>query len=149
MKNKKYTVTCEGKEIEVSEEVYRLCVTEPESERRLIRLKKFGKIDVDAENEKVSFILCREDSVDRLLEIGVELVDPNDVIEASEVSIMVKQALDILTDKERYIIDSLFFHGKTERDLAKKLNWTQNKVNYHKDRILVKMNKFLRKFKKS
>ena len=58
MLNKKYTVICEGKEVEVTEDVYKLCVTEPECERRLSRKKKFGRIDIDLKNENVSFILC-------------------------------------------------------------------------------------------
>lgn len=118
MLNKKYTVICEGKEVEVSEEVYKLCVTEPESERRLIRKNKFGRIYVDVKNEKVSFILCREDSVERLMELGVEIEDTNDSIVALETSVTLHQALAQLTEKERYIIEALFFDGRNERDLA-------------------------------
>ena len=107
MNDKKYIVTCEGKDVEVTEEVYKLCVTEPESERRLIRKKKFGRIDVDEKNEKVTFILCREDSVDRLLEIGVEIEDTNDSIAALETTDAVHKALAMLIDSDRYIIECL------------------------------------------
>ena len=144
MNDKKYIVTCDGKEVEVTEEIYKLCVTEPESERRLIRKKKFGRIDVDEMNEKVTFILCREDSVDRLLEIGVEIEDTNDSIAALETAVTVNQALAQLTEKERYIIKALFFDGRNERDLADEFGISQKNVHKHKDKILAKLNKYLK-----
>ena len=144
MLNKKYTVICEGKEVEVSEEVYKLCVTEPESERRLIRKNKFGRIDVDVKNEKVSFILCREDSVERLMELGVEIEDTNDSIVALETAVTLHQALAQLTEKERYIIEALFFDGRNERDLAVDFGISQKNVHKHKDWILTKLNKYLK-----
>ena len=143
MNDKKYIVTCDGKEVEVTEDVYKLCVTEPESERRLIRKKKFGRIDVDEMNEKVTFILCREDSVDRLLEIGVEIQDTNDSIAALETAVTVNQALAQLTEKERYIIEALFYNGRNERDLAREFGISQKNVHKHKDKILAKLNKYL------
>lgn len=144
MNDKKYKVTCGGKEIEVTEEVYRLYVTEPESERRLIRKKKFGRIDVDAKNEKVSFILCREDSLERLLELGVEIEDTNDSIAALDTAVMVHQALAQLTERERYIIEALFFDGRNERDLADEFGISQKNVHKYKNKILAKLNKYLK-----
>ena len=144
MNDKKYIVTCDGKEVEVTEEIYKLCVTEPESERRLIRKKKFGRIDVDEKNEKVTFILCREDSVERLLEIGVEIEDTNDSIAALETAVTVNQALAQLTEKERYIIKALFFDGRNDRDLADEFGISQKNVHKHKDKILAKLNKYLK-----
>ena len=144
MNDKKYIVTCDGKEVEVTEEIYKLCVTEPESERRLIRKTKFGRIDVDEKNEKVTFILCREDSVERLLEIGVEIEDTNDSIAALETAVTVNQALAQLTEKERYIIKALFFDGRNERDLADEFGISQKNVHKHKDKILAKLNKYLK-----
>ena len=144
MEDKKYIVACEGKDVEVTEEVYRLYATEPESERRLIRKKKYGRIDVDEKNEKVTFILCREDSVERLLEIGVEIKDTNDSIAALETVVTVNQALAQLTEKERYIIEALFFNGRNERDLAHEFGISQKNVHKHKDKILAKLNKYLK-----
>ena len=144
MNDKKYIVTCDGKEVEVTEDVYKLCVTEPESERRLIRKKKFGRIDVDEKNEKVTFILCREDSVERLLELGVEIEDTNDSIAALETAVTVNQALAQLTEKERYIIEALFYNGRNERDLAHEFGISQKNVHKHKDKILANLNKYLK-----
>jgi len=144
MNDKKYIVTCEGKDVEVTEEVYKLCVTEPESERRLIRKKKFGRIDVDEKNEKVTFILCREDSVDRLLEIGVEIEDTNDSIAALETTDAVHKALAMLNDSDRYIIECLFFYGYTENEVAEELKTSQANINQRKYTILLRLNKILR-----
>lgn len=144
MDDKKYIVTCEGKDVEVTEEVYKLCVTEPESERRLIRKKKFGSIDVDEKNEKVTFILCREDSVERLLELGVEFEDPNDGILALETKDSIHKALARLNKSDRYIIETLFFYGYTEKDVARKLKTSQANINQRKHAILLKLNKIMR-----
>lgn len=144
MDDKKYKVTCGGKEVEVTEEVYRLYVTEPESERRLIRKKKLGKIDVDTKNEKVSFILCREDSLERLMELGVEIEDTNDSIAALETADAVHKALARLNKSDRYIIESLFFYGYTEKDVAEKLKTSQANINQRKHKILLKLNKIMR-----
>lgn len=144
MDDKKYIVTCEGKDVEVTEEVYKLCVTEPESERRLIRKKKFGSIDVDEKNEKVTFVLCREDSVERLLELGVEFEDPNDSILALETKDSIHKALARLNKSDRYIIETLFFYGYTEKDVARKLKTSQANINQRKHAILLKLNKIMR-----
>lgn len=148
MLNKKYTVICEGKEVDVSEEVYKLYVTDPENEKRQYRWSKVSRIEIDSDNEKVVFVPSREDSIDRLSELGIEFEDTSFSIEALDTAVTVEQALDKLDFNERYIIESLFYNGKTERDLAAELSVSQYKINYQKNRILAKLNKLLRKEEK-
>lgn len=148
MSEKKYTVVCNGTKVEVTEAVYKLYVTDPENEERQYRWSKVSRIEIDTENEKVIFVPSREDSIDRLSELGFEFEDTSFSIDALDTAITVEQALDQLTFDERYIIESLFYNGRSERDLANELGVTQFKIHYDKMKILSKMNKLLRKEEK-
>ena len=148
MSEKKYTVVCNGTKVEVTEAVYKLYVTDPENEERQYRWSKVSRIEIDTENEKVVFVPSREDSIDRLSELGFEFEDTSFSIDALDTAVTVEQALDQLTFDERYIIESLFYNGRSERDLANELGVTQFKIHYDKMKILSKMNKLLRKEEK-
>ena len=143
MKNKKYTVTCEGKEIEVSEEVYRLYITEPENEARNYRRRKKGVIKVDNEAETVDCITCPEDSIERLMELGHEFEDTSFSIDALDTAVMLDSALDELSSEDRYIIEALFFSDRTEQRVADELGIAQKNVHKKKVRILAKLAKIL------
>ena len=148
MSEKKYTVVCNETKVEVTEAVYKLYVTDSENEERQYRWSKVSRIEIDTENEKVIFVPSREDSIDRLSELGFEFEDTSFSIDALDTAITVEQALDQLTFDERYIIESLFYNGRSERDLANELGVTQFKIHYDKMKILSKMNKLLRKEEK-
>ena len=148
MSEKKYTVVCNGTKVEVTEAVYKLYVTDPENEERQYRWSKVSRIEIDTENEKVVFVPSREDSIDRLSELGFEFEDTSFSIDALDTAVTVEQALDQLTFDERYIIESLFYNGRSERELANELGVTQFKMHYDKMKILSKMNKLLRKEEK-
>ena len=148
MSEKKYTVVCNGTKVEVTEAVYKLYVTDPENEERQYRWSKVSRIEIDTENEKVVFVPSREDSIDRLSELGFEFEDTSFSIDALDTAVTVEQALDQLTFDERYIIESLFYNGRSERELANELGVTQFKMHYDKMKILSKMNKHLRKEEK-
>ena len=148
MSEKKYTVVCNGTKVEVTEAVYKLYVTDSENEERQYRWSKVSRIEIDTENEKVVFVPSREDSIDRLSELGFEFEDTSFSIDALDTAVTVEQALDQLTFDERYIIESLFYNGRSERELANELGVTQFKMHYDKMKILSKMNKLLRKEEK-
>ena len=145
MSEKKYTVVCNGTKVEVTKEVYRLYNTAPESEERLRRKWNVSRIEVDLEHEKITFVQSRVDSIDRLTELGFEFEDTSFTIEALDTAVTVEQALDQLSFDERYIIESLFYNGRSERELANELGVTQNKIHYDKMKVLSKLYKLLRK----
>ena len=145
MSEKKYTVVCNGTKVEVTKEVYRLYNTAPESEERLHRKWNVSRIEVDLEHEKITFVQSRVDSIDRLTELGFEFEDTSFSIEALDTAVTVEQALDQLSFDERYIIESLFYNGRSERELANELGVTQNKIHYDKMKVLSKLYKLLRK----
>ncbi len=145
MSEKKYTVVVNGTTVEVTKEVYYAYNSELRYEDRHRRTKAVSRIEIDLEKEKITFIPSREDSLDRLMELGFEQEDTSFSIEAIDTAVMVEQALDQLTFEERYIIEALFYNGKTERDLAEEFGFSQKKVHICKIKILEKMNKILRK----
>ena len=145
MSEKKYTVVCNGTKVEVTKEVYELYNTASESEERLRRKWNVSRIEVDLEHEKVTFVQSRVDSIDRLTELGFEFEDTSFSMDAIDTAVMVEQALDQLTFEDRYIIEALYYNGKSEEDVARELQKTQQDISYKKKMILAKMNKFLRK----
>ena len=56
---------------------------------------------------------------------------------------MLDQALEKLSDEERYLITQLFYFGRTERDLADELGVYRNAVHSQKVKILKKLKKML------
>jgi len=145
MSEKKYTVVCNGTTVEVTKEVYNAYNSELRYEDRHRRTKTVSRIEIDLEKEKITFVPSREDSLDRLMELGFEQEDTSFSIGAIDTAVMVEQALDQLTFDERYIIESLFYNGKTERELAEEFGIAQKNVHKRKVMILEKMNKYLRK----
>ena len=143
MSEKKYTVVCNGTKVEVTKEVYRLYITEPENEARNYRRRKKGVIKVDNETETVDCITCPEDSIERLMELGHEFEDTSFSIDALDTAVMVDRALDELSFEERYIIEALFFNDKTEQRVADELGIAQKNVHKKKVRIMAKLAKIL------
>ena len=62
-----------------------------------------------------------------------------DFDEAVLIKIMLDQALEKLSDEERYLITQLFYFGRTERSLAEELGVSQYTVNRNKHKILKKL----------
>ena len=56
---------------------------------------------------------------------------------------MLNQALEKLSDEERYLITQLFYFGKTVRELAAEQNVTCHTINNRKHKILLKLRKFV------
>ena len=145
MDEKKYKVTCGGKEVEVTEEVYKLCVTDLAVERRKMQRRKTGRIEVDSIKEEVHFIECKEDSIDRIIELGIEMADNSFDQEAIDTEIMLHQALESLSETERYILEGIYFRDKSECEIAAEISHNQQFVSYHKKKALHKLYEFLKK----
>ncbi len=144
MSEKKYTVVVNGTKVEVTREVYNAYRAELFYDDHIRKRNQISKIEIDLEKEKVTFIPSREDSYDRLAELGFEKEDTSFSIDAIDTAVMVEQALEQLTFEERYIIEALFYNGKTELDLAQEFQKTQQNINNRKNKILVKLNKILK-----
>ncbi len=142
--SKKYTVK-NGITVEVSEELHEYFKKSDRKIRYIEKDLKRCKYKIDMKKEKVTVIASHEDSLDRLMDIGKKYpAQASDFRESLIEKIMLEQALDKLNEKERYLIVQLFYFGRTEQDLAKELNESQQNINKAKQKILCKMHEFLK-----
>lgn len=137
--SKKYTMK-NGIAVEVSDEIFEIL---KKSDRRIRYVEEDLKQTHYIVNKKkgtTKEIPAREDSLDRLTALGFDFTDSNaDFDEAVLIKIMLDQALEKLSDEERYLITQLFYFGRTERSLAEELGVSQYTVNRNKHKILKKL----------
>ena len=134
-----------GKAVEVSDEIYEYLTTSDRQMRYCDEDRKQSDWDIDMENEKATEIPSREDSLERLTDIGKEFADlTSDFREQAIKKVMLDQVLTMLSDEEYYLITQLFYLQRTEQDLASELKKTQQNINKIKQRILCKLYELLK-----
>ena len=142
--SKKYYIKG-GKAVEVSDEIHKYLTTSDRQMRYCDEDRKQSDWDIDMENEKVTEIPSREDSFERLTDIGKEFADiASDFREQAIKKVLLDQALAKLSDEEYYLITQLYFLQRTEQDLAGELRKTQQNINKIKQRILCKLYELLK-----
>ncbi len=142
--SKKYYIKG-GKAVEVSDEIHEYLTTSDRQMRYCDEDRKQSDWDIDMKNEKVTEISSREDSFERLTDIGKELADiTSDFREQAIKKVMLDQALSKLSDEEYYLITQLFYFERTERELARELHIAQQNINKSKHRILCKLYEILK-----
>lgn len=142
--SKKYYIKG-GKAVEVSEEIHEYLTASDRQMRYCDEDRKQSNWDIDMENEKATEIPSREDSFERLTDIGKEFADiTSDFQEQAIKKVMLDQALKKLSEEEYYLITQLFYLQRTERDISTELGINQKNVNKKKHKILNKLHKLLR-----
>lgn len=137
--SKKYIIK-NGTDVEVSEELHDYLTKSDRKIRYIEKDLKRNNYIIDSENEKVTVIPSREDSLDRLMDIGKDYPNQSSDFRQSTIEkIMLEKALEKLNEKERYLIVQLFYLGRTERELAAELHIAQQNINKTKQRILCKL----------
>ena len=137
--SKKYIIK-NGTAVEVSEELHDYLTKSDRKIRYIEKDLKRNNYIIDSENEKVNVIPSREDSLDRLMDIGKDYPKQSSDFRQSTIEkIMLEKALEKLNEKERYLIVQLFYLGRTERELAAELHIAQQNINKTKQRILCKL----------
>jgi RNA polymerase sigma factor (sigma-70 family) len=121
MDNSKY-IWLKGEKVYVSEEIYRAYY------RPIWR-----------ESKNISVRAKTECSLDCLKEKGQEIAF-HEMFEEADIEIQLKNrlyiALSKLTDRERHIIEALYFKNKTECAVADEIGISQQLLSYHKKRII-------------
>ena len=104
-----------GIAVEVSDEIYKML---KKSDRRIRYVEEDLKQThyiVNKKKDTTKEISAREDSLDRLTALGFEFADRTaDFDEEVLIKIMLDQALEKLSEEERYLIIQLFYFGRTE-----------------------------------
>lgn len=104
---------------------------------------------ISQEDQTITTIPSREDSLERLAEQEVQFAGEAESVEETVLRklqyVQLHKALSLLPDDERELIDHLFFQGQTERQAAEHMGIYRNAVHKRKNRILKKLKKFFEK----
>ncbi len=104
---------------------------------------------ISQEDQTITTIPSREDSLERLAEQEVQFAGEAESVEETVLRKLqyeqLHKALSLLPDDERELIDRLFFQGQTEREAAEYMGIYRNAVHKRKNRILKKLKNFFEK----
>jgi len=133
---RKYTLVVRKKRIAVSKEVYKAYYHCRNREKYLEKLAEANNISMEACNEKGIQVEYMFASVHESME---------DSIVMKEMITRMLQSLALLDENEQFLINELFFNGKSERQLAFETGVLQKTINNRKRKALQKLKKFLEK----
>lgn len=137
-----------GKElVPVSEEVYREYYKSARRERYMEKDIKVGRIDVDMENETVTFIPSKEDSIERLMEQGADFSDDKlieNIIVDKAMLLILQEALSELNSEDMELIDAIYNKNLTVRQVATDKNISHVAVVKRHKKVLDKLRKFFK-----
>lgn len=139
-----------GQFIEVTDEVYDAYMKGDRKMRYFESDLKAERFLLDKEGQIRQIIPSREDSLDRLMDDNAEqFADQQESVEDvvfRRFSVeRLYAALELLTEKERSLINAFFFDEMTEREVARVLGISQPAVHKQKNKILKKLKVFLEK----
>lgn len=135
-----------GKEkVAVSEEIYKEYYKMGRRERYMEKDIKVGRIDVDPEAEAVDFIPSKEDSINRLMELGGDFEDDQmieDILCDKATMLILQEAMAELNEKEQELIKDLYYKDLTVREVAKEENISHVAVVKRHKKVLDKLKKY-------
>ena len=143
--NKEYYIYINGVPYAVNREIYEYITKSDRKIKYAEEDRKQERYFIDYENERISVKPSREDSLDRLMELGMDFPDNTiDLYESVTQKIMLEQALSKLDDEERNLIIQLFYFDRTEREVAAEIGVSQVYVHKLKEKILCKLYELLK-----
>ena len=145
MKKNDFYLYIEGKRVKVSEEVYREYYKGERKERYFMRDLKTERVTIDPRTGEITIIPGREDSYERLMESRSQFASYANMEEQTVQSLLLKQALGNLTDKERNLIEEIYFLEKTERQVSEALHIAKTTLRRKHREALNKLREFLEK----
>lgn len=143
-KKKKYFLYVDGKEIEVSYEVYKVYHSSRRKEKHFMVELKQGRKRIDPLTHETVYIPSLEDSYERLQEfLESKTPKPEDIILNKELRDNLYKAIEMLSESDKELIIEIFFKNKTEKEIAYERGRSIQIINYHKRRILAKLRTYL------
>ena len=131
--------------VPVSDELYKEYYKMKRRQRYLEEDVKVGRIEVDMENEKVTFVPNKEDSLQRLMDLGADYKDElsvEDLVVDKAMLLILQEAMKELDRQEKELIHDLFYEDMTVREVAKKNSTSHVTVMKRRDKVLAKLRKF-------
>ena len=134
MDKKEYFLYVKGKEVKVSEEIYKTYWKITEHEKYLIKK--------DWKNNVIPFSVLDYDGhfVDNIVD---ESIDIEKIIEVKMQIEELNKALNSLTEEERDIITAIFFREESLRSIGERKNISYQAIGKRRDKILEKLRKLL------
>ena len=147
---KQYYVTVNGQKVEVTEEVYRAYVrpvraqqrTEKRNKRCKVKGERFGLVRCTGDCSKCEYAKSgkalggAEQSLEELAESGFELPSESDmeadlltVEEREERAEKLRSAIARLSERQRFILQEVFFRNQTQKEVASQLKISQQAVS--------------------
>ena len=170
---KKYTLKIRGKEVEVSEEVYREYIRPVQAEQRQKRRDWKCKLISDvSQSGKRHYVRCNKRcescpyylsgqntlgntfSLDKIIDEGVELRAFAKDIEADyieeeniqEERIKLYKAIRQLTPRQQEVVRLVYFQDKTQEEVAEILGVAQSTISVTLERAIENLKKMIRNF---
>jgi RNA polymerase sigma factor (sigma-70 family) len=132
--------------VPVSKEIYKEYYKMRRRERYMEEDIKVGRIDIDPETGEPTFIPSKEDSIERLMELGADFVDEQpsieDILCDKATLLLLQEALKELNREEQELLQALYHKNLTVREVAKQENTSHVTVIKRRDKILAKLRKF-------
>ena len=104
---------------------------------------KAGNYKISREEEKVTYIPSREDSIERLLEADYQFTKEQLSVEDEAIRSMMYEklykAIEMLEEEERDLLIKFYFKMQSEREIAIQFGLSQKAVNKRKHKILEKL----------
>jgi len=145
--NEQFVIGIDGRQVEVTEEVYRVYYRSKRRDRYFERDIKIERAIYDENGFVIDYAPAKEDSLDRLIQVGADFSDeeiaPEDRAISNIMAESLHKALDKLPAPDRRLIDVLFFQGMTERQAGKIFGLSQKGINKRKVKILAELRNFL------
>lgn len=129
----------------VSKEIYKEYYKMKRRERYLEQDIKVGRIAVDSEAETVDFIPSKEDSINRLMDLGGDFEDDQmieDILCEKATLLILQEAMAELNEKEQELIQDLYYKEQTVREVAKEENVSHVAVVKRHKKVLDKLKKY-------
>ncbi len=129
--SKKYFIPVDGKYYETTKEIYEVYYRMDRRERYLEErdIKKGVKTFSDISNSIYT--------ADELIADGN--VDVTNTAIRNILFETVLEAISILNEEDKLLIQELFFYGKTEREVASELGISKTALHYRKERVIGKI----------
>jgi len=135
-----------GKEqVSVSKEIYKEYYKMKRRERYMEEDIKVGRIAVDPEAETVEYVPSKEDSINRLIELGADFEDDQmieDILCDKATLLILQEAMAELNEKEQELIKDLYYKDLTVREIAKEENISHVAVVKRHKKVLDKLKKY-------
>jgi len=131
--------------VPVSDEIYKEYYKMKRRERYMEQDIKVGSSIVDPETGRVTYKPSKEDSIQRLMDVGQDFADDEvleDVVVDKAMLLILQEAMKELNRQEQELINDLFYKELTVRAAADKRNVSHVAVMKRRDKILAKLRKF-------